>query len=72
MTHETRRHVLREAARTALRRGWMPIPVPARSKNPNRKFWQHERLTEDEIDVAFAIDNLNIGILLGEPSGDFG
>jgi hypothetical protein len=69
MTHQSRRHVLREAARTALRKGWAPIPVPARSKNPNRKGWQRERLSEGEIDAAFANDNLNLGVLLGTPSG---
>ena len=68
MTHQSRRHALRAAARTAYRNGWMPLPVPARSKNPNRKGWQDERLTDEEIDAHFASDELNLGVLLGEPS----
>jgi hypothetical protein len=69
MTDLARVHSLREAARTAYRNGWMPIPIPYRSKNPNRKNWQHERLTDADIDQRFNDDQLNVGILLGEPSG---
>ena len=51
-----------------LSQGWMPIPVPPRSKNPNRKGWQNEKYSQDDLPRAFA-NGANIGLLLGEPSG---
>ena len=50
-----------------LARGWMPIPLPRGSKNPNRKGWQKERWTNDDLPRCF-INGQNIGLLLGEPS----
>lgn len=58
----------RQAARSYIARGWAPIPVPARSKNPGRDEWQHERHTIEDVDRAFAPDG-NIGLLLGTASG---
>ncbi len=49
-------------------RGWYPIPVPLRSKNPGREGWQNERLDEAEIRGRFA-EPCNVSVLLGEPSG---
>jgi len=57
-----------EAALDYLPRGWMPIPIPQGSKNPNRKGWQKERWTRDELSTCFN-NGQNIGLLLGEPSG---
>lgn len=57
-----------EHARALLKLGFAVIPVPARSKNPNRKCWEQERWTEAELPARFAGKG-NIGVLLGEPSG---
>jgi hypothetical protein len=59
----------RDAAREYMARGWSPIPVPARAKNPNRPGWQNERHTIDDVDGAFDSEG-NIGLLLGEASDD--
>ena len=56
------------AALAVKRRGWVPIYVPFRSKNPNREKWQQERLTEEQIPAVFSRGG-NLGILTGEPSG---
>ena len=47
--------------------GWMPIPIPKRSKNPNRQGWQNESYTESELSAVFARD-ANMGLLLGDRS----
>jgi len=44
---------------------WRPIPVPPQSKNPNRKGWENERWTADDVPKRFP-PNGNIGLLLGE------
>lgn len=56
------------AARTYLGRGWLPIPIPSRSKNPGRGGWQKLRLGEADLPKHFS-NGQNIGLLLGEPSG---
>ncbi len=48
-------------------RGWMPIPVPHGSKNPNRIGWQNERVTVEDLPRHF-YNSSNIGLLLGKPS----
>jgi hypothetical protein len=48
--------------------GWMPIPIPKGSKNPNRKGWQNERWSRDDLPHRFN-NGQNAGLLLGEPSG---
>jgi len=58
-----------EAALGYARRGWAPIPLPPRTKNPNRPGWQRERWTEDEI-RAQAAKFGNVGVILGQPSGN--
>ncbi len=58
-----------DIARAYLRRGWAPIPVPFRSKNPARARWQALRLTEQDLAAAFPGGPQNIGVLLGTPSG---
>lgn len=57
----------RKAAREYIARGYAPIPVPARSKNPDRAGWQNERHTLDDVDRVFEVGG-NVGLLLGERS----
>lgn len=49
-------------------RGWQPIPVPFRSKAPVAKGWQKLRLSAEQIEHVFGVGQLNVGIVLGEPS----
>lgn len=51
-----------------LSHGWMVIPIPPKSKNPNRQGWQKERHTKEELPGVF-IEGINLGLLLGQPSG---
>ncbi len=51
-----------------LRRGWQPIPIAHRSKNPNKKGWENLRLTESELPNYFNGAPQNIGVLLGSAS----
>jgi|GEM_PF-646836 len=59
-----------EAARCFLQRGWMPLPVPFRSKNPGFDDWQNFTATEAELSQYFNVQRQNIGVLLGKASGD--
>ncbi len=47
-----------------LQLGLNPIPIPLRSKNPNRRNWPQDRLTVADIPNAFG-SPCNIGLLLG-------
>jgi putative DNA primase/helicase len=58
----------REAARRYLRAGLAAIPVPPGEKNPNRRGWQTERWTLEDVPRVWA-NGENIGVLTGEPSG---
>jgi putative DNA primase/helicase len=58
----------REAARRYLRAGLAAIPVPPGTKNPNRRAWQTERWTLEDVPRVWA-DGENVGVLTGEPSG---
>jgi len=50
-------------------RGWMPIPLPFRSKKITARGWQQWRFRRDELDKVFVADEQNnVGILLGKPS----
>ncbi len=49
------------------RQQWMPIYLPSRSKKPGRINWQNERLKEEDLPTYFSKE-VNIGLLLGEPS----
>lgn len=59
-----------DVARSYLRRGWMPLPVPHKSKNPNFKGWQRFKVTEPELPEYFNGQPQNVGVLLGEASGE--
>lgn len=49
--------------------GWSVIPVPHRSKNPGYKNWEQTRLTEADLPTKFGAGEMNVGVLLGAPSG---
>lgn len=57
------------AARNYLLKGWSPLPVPAKDKNPGFKGWQNYRATSESLPRDFQGVG-NIGLLLGQPSGD--
>jgi len=64
----TPRGPIRQSAMDYIARGWAVVPIPARSKGPRLKGWQDLRLTSEQIPQYFK-NGMNIGILLGEPSG---
>jgi hypothetical protein len=57
------------SAKEYIRRGWCPIPVARRSKAPAVLDWTQLRLTEETAPQYFSDESMNIGVLLGEPSG---
>ncbi|HEU4711934.1 MAG TPA: phage/plasmid primase, P4 family [Pyrinomonadaceae bacterium] len=59
-----------EIARSYLHQGWMPLPVPFRSKNPAFKDWQKFRVSEAELPKYFNGEQQNIGVLLGQASSN--
>ena len=59
------------AARTYIDRGWAPLPIPYKSKAPTIKGWPSLRIGVEEITDHFPAGvPSNIGIILGEPSGN--
>lgn len=52
-----------------LARGWKVVPIPKGTKAPLLPRWQELRLTADELPQHFN-NGQNIGVLLGEPSGN--
>ena len=60
-----------ETATEYFLKGWQPIPIPFRSKNPNFPNWhlQHTK-TVVELTAFFNGKPQNIGILLGKPSNN--
>jgi hypothetical protein len=59
---------IHDAALDYLARGWQPIPIAYRSKNPGRDEWEKERWTVADVPRLFNGKPQNIGVLLGEPS----
>jgi hypothetical protein len=62
----------REAAAYYLGRGFIPVPIPrtGNHKAPVLEGWQQSRPTEQDLDALFPANQpLNLGLLLGEPSG---
>ena len=51
-----------------LNRGWAPLPVPYKSKSPKMPDWPNFRLAHSDVAALFE-DQVNVGILLGDPSG---
>jgi putative DNA primase/helicase len=65
---ENQANLALQAAQDYMNRGWMPLPIPHRSKNPGFDNWQMFKTTPDELPVHFEQEK-NIGVLLGKPSG---
>lgn len=64
-----------DLARSYLARGLSVLPVEYRGKRPAHSGrllngWQHLRLTADELPAYFNGQPQNVGVLLGEPSGE--
>jgi putative DNA primase/helicase len=53
-----------EFATKYIRRGWQPLPIPHRSKNPNFPGWQKFQTTESDLPKHFNGSPQNIGVLL--------
>ncbi|MEJ7862893.1 MAG: DUF3987 domain-containing protein [Pyrinomonadaceae bacterium] len=57
-----------ETAKAYQRRGWQPLPIAHRSKNPNFPGWQNFETTEADLPKHFNGKSQNIGVLLGTKS----
>jgi hypothetical protein len=51
-------------------RGWAVVPIPYRCKRPIIKEWEKLLITEDTAPQYFNCEAQNIGVRLGERSGD--
>lgn len=58
-----------DVARSYLQRGWTPLPVPFRAKNPGFAGWEKFAVSESDLVQHFNKREQNIGVLLGEASG---
>ena len=58
-----------EAARDLLRRGFLPLPLDPKSKGTKRPGWPDFRTSPERVEADFPAAG-NIGVLLGEVSGD--
>jgi len=59
-----------DAALGYFREGWLPLPVRFRGKKPILTEWSQYRPDENEVRLQFGNGHsVNMGILLGEPSG---
>jgi Bifunctional DNA primase/polymerase, N-terminal len=56
-------------AQAYLERGWVPVPVPHRTKGPTDEGWQKRKIREDNLAQYFDREPLNIGVQLGRESG---
>lgn len=56
-------------ARQYHQRGWSVTPVHDRDKSPKLSGWQNRQLSEDELPAHFC-DGANVGVVLGDPSGN--
>jgi hypothetical protein len=59
-----------ESAVYYIQLGLAPVPVPRGEKAPRTKSWQKLQITEAEAPRYFNGSDQNIGILMGEPSGN--
>jgi putative DNA primase/helicase len=59
-----------DAARDWLRREFLPVPVPFRSKKPAIERWQSLRMTTADVPRYFKGGPQNIGVRLGAPHGE--
>jgi hypothetical protein len=58
-----------EAARVYFKMGWITVPVHFQSKDPIKKGWAKQEVTEENIPQLFADEQMNIGIIDGPRSG---
>lgn len=58
-----------EAALTYIAAGWSVVPIPHRQKRPALTDWQALRITTADAPQFFNGAPLNIGVILGAPSG---
>ena len=54
---------------TYINRGWKTVPVPFRQKGPVLKDWPALRLDAESAPQHFGNGAVNVGVILGEPSG---
>jgi hypothetical protein len=59
-----------DVARSYRLREWMPLSIPFRSKMPLLEGWPKLRVTDAELSKYFNGKPQNIGVLLGEASGN--
>jgi hypothetical protein len=59
---------VRKTARSYIRKGYAPVPIPSGKKSPTLKGWPKLRISEDEIAEYFDSRG-NIGLILGKASG---
>ncbi len=57
-----------QIAQALFARGWSPLPVPHKSKNPGFKNWQNFNVTSETLANHFNGRAQNIGVLLGDKS----
>jgi len=57
-----------EIARNHLARGWQPIPIPYKSKEPKLKSWQKRTITAENVADYFNGGQQNNGVQLGPRS----
>jgi putative DNA primase/helicase len=57
-----------DIAQQYIARGWAPLPVPHRSKNPGFEGWQKLRVTAETAAQYFNGTAQNIGVILGDAS----
>src|ERR1017187_3975863 len=57
--------MMRSVATSYIRSGYLPIPIPLKTKAPTLKDWPNIRVTGENVDSFFGSAESNIGILLG-------
>lgn len=57
-------------ARHYTARGWRVVPVPYQSKRANLQGWQNLHLNDSDLPTYFNLPLMNVGGLMGEPSGN--
>jgi len=68
LTPQPKEKIAIDFASDYLKRGWQPLPIPHRKKNPNFTGWQNLLLNESDLPNYFNNGKQNIGVLLGEKS----
>jgi predicted P-loop ATPase len=63
------RHVI-EIVRSHIREGIRPVPIPFRKKGPRIPNWESLVITEANVDQFFNGSPMNVGAILGAPSGN--